>query len=70
MSSYFPSGSTICTTDAPTCGTCVYWSCRKNVMSGLVEYDANEKARCNNQKSPAYQQDVPANHGCTMKENF
>ena len=43
MSSLVPHGNTSCTKDTNTCGTCVYWSGRRNVLGELVEYfTANE----------------------------
>ena len=70
MSNYFPNGSTTVTTDCPTCGACVYWGGRKNVMGNLVEYDMYEKGRCNNFQSPAYGKEVNGEQNCGMKENF
>lgn len=70
MSSLFPNGNTSCTKDTNTCGTCVYWSGRRNVLGELVEYDVYESARCNNVQSPAYQHEVSASHCCSMKESF
>ena len=70
MSQYFPNGSTVCPIDSPYCGACVYWSGRRNVMGDLVEYDINDTGMCNNIQSPAYGQDVGANHGCGLRKNF
>ena len=70
MNNCFPNGSTTSTTDNPRCGACVYWSGKRNWIGNLVEYDQYETSRCNNTMSPAYGQDVPAEHGCGMKKDF
>ena len=70
MSNYFATGSTTSPKNSNRCGTCVYWGGQKNVLVDLIEYDMYENARCNNFNSPAYGQEVSAEHSCGCKEDF
>ena len=70
MSNYFANGSTTSPKNSNRCGTCIYWNGQKNVLVDLIEYDMYENARCNNFNSPAYGQDVSAEHSCGCKEDF
>ena len=70
MSNYFANGSTTSPKNSNRCGTCIYWNGQKNVLVDLIEYDMYENARCNNFNSPAYGQEVSAEHSCGCKEDF
>jgi hypothetical protein len=70
MSQYFENGSTHCHFDTHYCSACVYWGGRRNIFGDLIEFDTNDKGRCNNIQSPAYGQDIPSMHSCGCKKDF
>lgn len=54
----------------PRCGACIYWSGEKRVCGDIIQYDIYSCAICNNFESPAYGQEVSADHYCFMKKDF
>ncbi len=64
------SGETAVPKDFPRCGACVYWGGDNDVRGDLVFYDMFTSGRCRNSNSPAYGNDVPADHHCFQKEDF
>jgi hypothetical protein len=63
-------GETAVPKDFPRCGACVHWSGHKEVRGDLVFYDVFDYGRCNNFSSPAYGNEVQADHSCSHKEDF